>query len=269
MDIRKLSPVHAATIKALLLEAPYEAIALRGLINYGNLAILPWYGSFHDEELVGVGMVIPNQLGLVWSRPGISCSEIGHALATHSQPCTTIGPPECAETLWQGWTTKPYSTTHQTTLLATKVPTTQIHDGFRLATAEDIALVARYSGAGEEEETGKNTFKEQPERLEKIVANRIQMGHTWVIENEGDIVFQVHVAPVLADCCQLVGTYVPPQHRGSGWSTIGVRGLLQAMIPQTKAVVLRVDNENIPAIKCYKANGFRPIAPFSVLNSHH
>ena len=101
-----------------------------------------------------------------------------------------------------------------------------------------------------------------------MVRRRIQSETSWVIERNREILFQVHAAPIIGDICQLVGTYVPPEHRGHGYSKEGVLGFLQHMIPLTGTVVLRVTDGNEAAIRCYESTGFTPHAPFVVLNTH-
>lgn len=213
METRKLSPQDTSKVAACLAQSPFETVALRGMNNYGNLALLNWYGTFSGDDLMAVGVLIPEQLALVWSMESTDCTEIGQRFKSRGAPCTTIGPPRSTKSLWTSWSATEPLVIEQTLYLATEGPVGPTPSGFRLATVEDVETIARFSGAGEEEETGQNTFMKQPTRLKQLVKNRIQLGHTWVIEHHGELVFQVHVAPVLNDCCQLVGTYVPPPFR--------------------------------------------------------
>ena len=138
--------------------------------------------------------------------------------------------------------------------------------GFRSAVIHDLETIKEFSIAGAVEETGVNPAEQQPNAFETMVRRRILNENSWVIEKNGSIVFQVHAAPVFGDSCQLVGTFVPPEHRGLGFSKDGIRGFLHQMIPLTGTVVLRVTEGNQPAIRCYRSTGFTPHASFLVLN---
>lgn len=266
MNVRRLSPSDIPLIQTLFRDVPYESIGIRGLMTYGNLAMLPWYGVLQRDEIIGVAVLIPGQLALTWSKTPKYCELLGDAFRGKHAPCTTIGPMDCAQNLWNGWTPTAPTITPQTLYTATDISQGPIASGFRAARDDEARRIAELGGSGEEEETGTNSFHQHPKRLEAVALGRIQSGHTWVIEEKGEIVFQVHAAPVLNDACQLVGTYVPPNFRGMGWSTAGIRGFLGEMIPRTGAIVLRVTDSNTAAVRAYTRNGFQPLARFGVLN---
>ena len=205
-------------------------------------------------------------MAVVAALEDIDCSQLGAALGGQQGPVTLMGRPKSVRTLWQGWTPQTAQETHQTIYTNHSLPLHPIVNGFRRAVLDDLETVRQFSIEGAVEETGVNPAEGRPKAFEAMVRRRILNEMTWVIEHNGTIVFQVHAAPVFADCCQLVGTYVPKKHRGYGYSKDGVRGFLQQMIPLAGTVVLRVTEGNEPAIRCYRSTGFKPHAPFLVLN---
>jgi len=101
-----------------------------------------------------------------------------------------------------------------------------------------------------------------------VMQGRIKRGATWVIQRDGEIVFQVHVGTTSTWGCQVGGTYVPLRHRGHGLATEGMRALCQRLVPQHGRVTLHVNEDNTAAVRCYEKSGFDRAAPFRLMAVH-
>ena len=55
---------------------------------------------------------------------------------------------------------------------------------------------------------------------------------------------------------QIGSTYVPPQFRGQGMATKGMRAIVNHLLQDTEFVSLLVNEGNTPARKCYERVGF-------------
>jgi RimJ/RimL family protein N-acetyltransferase len=269
MKARRLTTASLQEIRAFLQRHPEETIALRGMLNMANLSLLPWMGAYHREQLTGIAVVIPRTLCLIWTEDFQAAEVIGAAIPKNLSPCMVVGPSQASKALWSSWSSKDPIVVEQTLFAAHDVPPDDVATGFRLAKDEESAQIAEYAGLGEAEETGHNSHLSNPARFEKMVLSRIQRNHSWVIEHDNQLVFQAHLGPALAEGAQLCGTYVPPSHRGKGWSTKGICSLLHMAIPQYQWVVLRVDKDNEPAVRCYQRCGFQARRSFTVLTPQH
>jgi len=267
VQVTKLTPTHLGAIGTLLGRFPLETIALRGMATYANLHLTPWYGVLSDNELLGLVLVIPDLVAMPCAPTAPVRALLGEALRDKYALTMMVGPQTDTDGIWHHWSNgaEPARSIQQTVYQTTAIPPGTPHTGFRLAEARDLECVAHNAANGEAEELRKTTQDTPSPRFLRMIEDRIQHKRTWVIEENGQIVFQVYIGPVLKDSCQLCGTYVPPHHRGKGWSSLGIHGLLTQIVPPHSQVVLRVDDDNQPALRAYVRNGFKPVAPFRVI----
>jgi hypothetical protein len=88
-------------------------------------------------------------------------------------------------------------------------------------------------------------------------ANDVRDGRWWVVRERGRIVFQVHVGASSEGVVQLGGVFVPPDLRGRGHATAGVRGICARLFERFETVTLYCDEANERARRVYERVGFR------------
>ncbi len=118
----------------------------------------------------------------------------------------------------------------------------------------------------EEEDLGRNPRRAYRELHDQSVRDRIRQGKTWVLERNGQIVFQINAGSSVTPIgCQVGGTYVPPEHRGNGYAVVGMRALCRRLLQHNNAVTLHVNEANLPAVRTYERAGFTRAAPFRLV----
>jgi hypothetical protein len=134
--------------------------------------------------------------------------------------------------------------------------------GFRPARPKDWQRIVVNASLMEEEDLGHTPFKDNPRAFGEAVQRRIEREVTWVIERDGEIVFQINIGTQTTWGAQLGGTFVPRKFRGQGLAKAGTAAIVRHLLKTTRQVTLHVNEANLPAVAVYERVGFRPYARF-------
>ena len=130
-------------------------------------------------------------------------------------------------------------------------------DGLRLATLEDLDLVAPVHAGMAEEESGVNPLDTDPEGFLARFRRRIEMRRVWVVVEGGRLLFKADVQADTPEVVYLEGVWVAPPARGTGLGRRCMRQLARDLLVRTKAVCTLVNEENGRAHTFYRMCGFR------------
>lgn len=98
--------------------------------------------------------------------------------------------------------------------------------------------------------------------LEYAVDNR----RFWVLEVDGQPVSSSGVNAVIDEAVQIGGVWTPPEFRRRGYARAAVAAsLLDFRAQGVEKAILFTGDENLPAIKAYKALGFRRVGDFRLV----
>lgn len=98
------------------------------------------------------------------------------------------------------------------------------------------------------------------------LANLASRGHTYVVIEDGEVIFKTDLGSVALGCAQLQGVWVTPRLRGQGLSVPLLAGVIeQLMAGTTPLVSLYVNDFNTPARAAYDRLGFREVGEFSTV----
>ena len=133
----------------------------------------------------------------------------------------------------------------------------------RPAVVEETALIEEMSAKMQLEDIGLDPRTIDPDSHHYGVVARITSGRTLVGRYEGRICFMIDIGTRCKAGSQVGGTYVPPEFRGQGWGTKGMRGCVAYLLGGiSEMVTLLVRESNTAAIKTYARAGFEPYALF-------
>ncbi|MEB3197029.1 MAG: GNAT family N-acetyltransferase [Candidatus Sericytochromatia bacterium] len=127
----------------------------------------------------------------------------------------------------------------------------------RLATLQEATEVACLAAAMSVEEIQLDPMGDFPVAYRRLIEHRIRMQRIWVLEEAGEIRFQLNLNSLTPQAAQLTGVYTPPQHRGKGYAAAGLAACARAVLAQTDALCLLVNDFNTPARRLYEKLGFR------------
>jgi predicted GNAT family acetyltransferase len=138
-----------------------------------------------------------------------------------------------------------------------KQPLAQAVPGLRLATVDDLELVAPVHAQMAFEESGINPLFVDPEGFYRRCARRIQQKRVWVNVENGQLLFKADVISDTPEVVYLEGVYVNPEKRGHGLGTRCIKQLTNELLAQTNSVCLLVNQQNAAAHACYQKAGFK------------
>ena len=128
-------------------------------------------------------------------------------------------------------------------------------DGFRTATMDDLELVMPVQAEMAFEESGINPMESDPEGFRARCSRRIQQGRTWVVVENGTLIFKADLISETDDVAYLEGVWVNPERRGNN---IGLRCMSQLarVLTNKKSICLLVNERNTSAHDFYSKAGY-------------
>jgi predicted GNAT family acetyltransferase len=126
----------------------------------------------------------------------------------------------------------------------------------RLATEEDLTMVATVHAQMVFEETGVNPLATDPDGFRLRCAARIKQDRVWVWVKNGELIFKTDVVSDTPEAIYIEGLWVNPNQRGTGVSKLCLASLCQRLLNHSNAICGFVDVENIAAQSLYRNTGF-------------
>lgn len=127
----------------------------------------------------------------------------------------------------------------------------------RLATTDELMLVAEAHAEVAFEESGKNPMETHREQFISRVLRRIEQGRCWVVIEDGKLLFKADVIAETAEVSYLEGIYVPIESRGKGLGSKCLAELGKILLQKTDSVCLLSNVNFTYAHKAYMKAGFK------------
>jgi RimJ/RimL family protein N-acetyltransferase len=255
-----------AAVEELLHADPVLNLFLLGFLAVHPMDRAWWYGV-GDDRIEGVVLVLPGRLAVPFCPQIEHAYALGELLRQLHRPTMMVGPRAETDAIWSAWARRqrPVRRYDQRLYVLDQAPGGLDVPGFRRARLTDLEQVATHASAMEREDLGVDPADESATAHVQTVKDRLQSGRTWVIDEQGAIVFQVNVGTTSRLGCQIGGTYVPPEVRGRGLATAGVEATCRRLLARYPRVTLHVNEANTPAVRVYERCGFQPSAPMRLL----
>ncbi len=98
------------------------------------------------------------------------------------------------------------------------------------------------------------------------ISSLVARGHTYVVVEDGEVVFKTDIGSIALGCAQLQGVWVAPRLRGQGLAVPMLASVLeQVMAGQAPLVSLYVNDFNTAARATYDRLGFHEVGEFSTV----
>jgi hypothetical protein len=127
----------------------------------------------------------------------------------------------------------------------------------RRANLSDLDQIVPVQAAMAEFESGINPFEVDPEGFRARCARRIDIGRTWVLEENGKLVFKADIQADTPDVIYLEGVWVAPAERGKGLGRKCMRQLCRDLLTRSKSVCLLVNEDSKRAHTFYRMCNFK------------
>lgn len=98
------------------------------------------------------------------------------------------------------------------------------------------------------------------------LAGLIQRGHTYVVVDDGEVIFKTDVGSVALGCAQLQGVWLTPRLRGQGLSVSMLATVVERVMADIAPLVsLYVNDYNLAARAAYARIGMTQVGEFSTI----
>ena len=187
--------------------------------------------------------------------------------------CSSLfGPADMVVPLWQALRSawgEPRAVRASQPVLATAGPPPAGMKGdpkVRLARFDEVDLVMPAAAAMFTEEIGYPPYRGSGQVYRQGVASLIEVGHTFVRVDDGEVVFKADVGSVALGVAQVQGVWVAPRWRGQGLAEPAMAAVVEKVRSEIAGVVtLYVNDFNAPARATYARVGFTEIGRFATV----
>jgi uncharacterized protein len=251
-------------VLAFMAERPTHTVCIAGLIRDNGLVSPHNRGTFYgcrnsEGRLEGVALI--GHATLIEARTQAALREFALIAQTYPRTHMILGEKNMVEQFWNY-----YADEGQEMRLACRELMFEVRHamqvreeltGLRRATLGDLDMIAPVQAGLAEDESGINPLKVDPEGFRARCARRIEMGRTWVLVENGKLIFKADIQADTPDVIYLEGVWVNPSERGKGIGRKCMRQLCRDLLTRTRAVCVLVNEENTRAHTFYRMCNFK------------
>lgn len=208
--------------------------------------------------------------------PVASTAAIRHAFADHLRPrgrrsSSIVGPADEVLDLWRllepAWAPAREVRARQPLLVIDQPAAIPADPRVRPATRADLDLLVPACVAMFTAEVGVSPLAGGVASAYRArIAEMVADGRSFVLIEDGVVLFKAEVGAVSGGVCQVQGVWVDPGFRGRGISETGMAAVVErARATIAPSVSLYVNDYNTAARKCYAAVGFRDAGAFATV----
>lgn len=264
VSVTKLTNQERNEVLSFLSERPIHTVCMVGFIRDNGLESELNRGAFYgcrnsEGRLEGVALI--GHCTLIEVRTDRALREFAPVAQVCSNTFMIMGEQERIKQFWNH-----YADEGQEIRLicrellfelrrAVQVP--EKIEGLRLATIDDLDLIAPVHAAMAEAESGVNPLTGDPIGFRQRCARRIEKGRVWVVVEDGQLVFKADIQADTPDVIYLEGIYVNPLQRGRGIGRACISELTQKLLIRTKSICVLVNENNQKACSFYRLSNFK------------
>ncbi len=126
----------------------------------------------------------------------------------------------------------------------------------RPATIRDLDLLTPVHAQMALEESGTDPMDQDAAGFCDRYARRIEQGRTWVLVEDGKLLFKADVVAETPETTYIEGVWVHSEKRGQGYGRRCMSQLARMLLWRTKSICLFVNDENEGAQTFYKQSGY-------------
>lgn len=137
--------------------------------------------------------------------------------------------------------------------------------GLRPATPAELDLVMPVQAELAFAESGVDPLQVDPEGFRKRCLRRIEQGRTWVVIEDGKLIFKADVISRTQQVNYLEGIWVREDRRANNNGLRFMSALIRVLLEDTKSICLLVNETNKPAMNFYRKCGFHFRATYETI----
>jgi predicted GNAT family acetyltransferase len=272
LTVNELVTEETTEVLAFLSERPIHTVCMIGLIRDNGIISEHNRGTFYgcrnsEGRLEGVALI--GHATLIETRTRGAVRELALIAQIHTNTHMIMGEQERVEDFWNH-----YADDGQTMRLVCRELLFELKnapemlsqvEGLRLATIEDLDLIAPVHAAMAEAESGINPLERDREGFLKRCARRIEKNRVWVLIKDNRLIFKADIQAETPEVIYLEGVYVNPLERGTGLGRRCFTQLCRTLLDRTRSVCVIVNEENENAHAFYRLCGFKRISCYDTI----
>lgn len=239
-----------------------------GALGYGSSAV---HGYFEDGELRSMLWSIANLVPVgTDGRARLALAE--KARKARRRCASFLGPREEVMDLWamtRDSFPTPRSVREQPLMSTRTLPSAlglPLDGRVRPARLDEVDIVMPAAEHMFTEEIGYRPYAGNPTLYRDSIWRLVQAGRTYVVVEDGVVVFKADVGSVALDTCQIQGVWLTPELRGQGLAgPMMAAAVEQAMTEHAALVTLYVNDFNTAAIATYRRIGMEQVGTFATV----
>ena len=272
VSVERLANGDAAEVLKFLAQRPIHTIAMMGLINDNGIVSPFNRGTFYgcrdlNGQLEGVALVGHATLMETVSDRALA------ALAQIARECPNthliMGEKDRVADFWSH-----YEETGRRQRLACRewlfelswpVEARERVEGLRPATVAELELVMPVQAELAYAESGVNPLEVDPQGFRQRCLRRIEQRRTWVVVEDGLLVFKADVISKTPDVNYLEGIWLREDRRHMNLGTRLMSELMRQLLENTRSICLLVNEKNEWAQGFYRKCGFHFRATYETI----
>lgn len=275
LSITELVEHETTEVLGFLSERPVHTVCMTGLIRDNGLVSEHNRGAFYgcrnsEGRLEGVALI--GHATLIETRTRGAVSELARTAQLESRLHMIMAEQEKVEEFWNFYADEgqPMRRACRELLFELKrsVEMPGTIEGLRLATLDDLHLIAPVHAAMAEAESGINPLEKDREGFLQRCARRINKNRVWVVIKDDRLIFKADIQAETSEVIYLEGVYVCPGVRGSGVGRKCLSRLSEQLLSKTRSVCVLANEENERAHAFYRLCGFRCISKYDSVFLH-
>lgn len=258
MRVKVLKTSDRSELIAFLCEKPLLNLFTLNICEKGfKNSINEFIGVKDGSDLIGVVFTSKGGFASLYS-PSLDAAAILGETQRSRLPSVVLGPRDQVDVFWRAARgPKPRISYNQCQYVCNSIISGPVASGLRLARIDEQSILSKFSSAMMLEDLGFDPAKTSPIGHKLSIANHIKENLTWVVEQEGNLIFKVDIGSQIPKYgVALGGTYVSLDARNKGVCSSAMRGIVQILLRSFPAVALHLNEANTPAVKCYESVGF-------------
>jgi len=272
LTVSKLAETETNEVLSFLSERPVHTVCMIGMIRDNGLQSEHNRGTFYgcrnsEGRLEGVALI--GHATLIETRTRGAIREFALTAQIHNRLHMIMAEQEKVEEFWNH-----YADDGQSMRLACRellfelkssIETRTGVEGLRLATLDDLHLIAPIHAAMAEAESGINPLETDREGFLDRCTRRINKNRVWVIVKDNQLIFKADVQAETPEVIYLEGVYVNPLERGTGIGRRCFTQLCKSLLSRTRSICVLANEDNEKAHVFYRMCGFKRISNYDTV----
>ncbi len=272
LTVSELVEAETNEVLAFLLERPIHTVIMMGMIRDNGISSELNRGIFYgcrnsEGRLEGIALI--GHATLIETRTRGAIQELALVAQIHNSLHMFMAEQEKAEIFWNSYADdgQPMRLVCRELLfeLTAALENRGSVEDLRLATLDDLHLVAPVHAAMAEEESGINPLETDREGFLARCSRRINQNRVWVVVKDDELLFKADVQAETPELIYLEGVYVCPSMRGSGFGKRCFTKLCSSLLERTHSICVLANEENEKAHAFYRMCGFRCVSQYDTI----